>query len=89
MALHIHSDTSYLSEAKSCSRAGGTFFLNSLPKDPTATPNPNLTPPPFNGAIHVDCSNIQAVVSSATEATLGTLFYNVNYGTWFRTTLKK
>jgi hypothetical protein len=34
MYLHIHIDTSYLSEAKARSRASGTFFFSSKPHDP-------------------------------------------------------
>jgi hypothetical protein len=68
MYLHIHSDASYLSEAKSRSRAGGTFFLSSRPPDPSATPDPNATPPPHNGAIHTISSIMRNVLASATEA---------------------
>jgi hypothetical protein len=52
MYLHIHSDASYLSEAKARSRAGCTFFLSSRPPEPSKTPNPNATPPPYSVAIH-------------------------------------
>ncbi len=33
MILNVHSDTSYLSAPKARSRAGGYFFLGSLPRD--------------------------------------------------------
>jgi hypothetical protein len=33
MILNVHSDASYLSAPKSCSRAGGYFFLGSIPQD--------------------------------------------------------
>ena len=33
MILNVHSDASYLSAAKGRSRAGGCFFLGSLPTD--------------------------------------------------------
>jgi hypothetical protein len=33
MILNIHSDTSYLSAPKARSRAGGYFFLGSLPRN--------------------------------------------------------
>ena len=33
MILNVHSDASYLSAAKGRSRAGGYFFLGSLPTD--------------------------------------------------------
>jgi hypothetical protein len=76
MYLHIHSDASYLSEAKSRSRAGGTFFLSSRPPDQSATPDPDATPPPHNGAIHTIRSIVRNVMASATEAELGAVFHN-------------
>jgi hypothetical protein len=33
MILNVHSDASYLSAPKACSRAGGYFFLGSIPQD--------------------------------------------------------
>jgi hypothetical protein len=33
MILSVHSDVLYLSAPKACSRAGGYFFLDSIPKD--------------------------------------------------------
>ena len=33
MILYVHSDASYLSAGRACSRAGGYFFLGSLPKE--------------------------------------------------------
>jgi hypothetical protein len=39
MCLHIHSDSSYLSEANARSRAGGTLFLSANPIDPTKPPS--------------------------------------------------
>jgi hypothetical protein len=76
MYLHIHSDTSYLSEAKVRSRAGGTFFLSSKPHDPSTAPCPTATPPPYNGAIHTISSIMRNVMVSATEAEIGTVFQN-------------
>jgi hypothetical protein len=58
MYLHIHSDVSYLSEAKARSRAGGTFFLSSKPHDPSTAPSPTATPPPYNGANHTISSTV-------------------------------
>jgi hypothetical protein len=88
MHLHVHSDASYLSELKARSRAGGIFFLSDTPADPTKAPDPNSEPPPFNGAIHVHSSIMQAVLSSATEAELGALFYNGKDAAMLRTTLE-
>jgi hypothetical protein len=76
MYLHIHSDASYLSEAKAQSCAGGTFFLSSRPPDPSATTDPNATPQPHNGAIHTISSIMRNVLASATEAELGAVFHN-------------
>jgi hypothetical protein len=78
MYLHIHSDASYLSEAKARSRAGGTFFLSSRPPDPSATPDPDATPPTHNGAIHTISSIMRNVMASATEAELGAVFHNAS-----------
>ena len=88
MCIHIHSDGSYLSERNARSRAGGLFFLSDLADDPTATPDPEATPPPLNGAIHVLSSIIKAVVSSASEAELGALFFNAKEAVVLRTTLE-
>jgi hypothetical protein len=71
MCLHIHSDTSYLSESKARSCAGGIFFLSSFPL--TAA---NAPPPKFNGAIHIVSSTMRNVLSSATEAEVGACFHN-------------
>jgi hypothetical protein len=84
MILHIHSDASYLSESEARSRAGGFFFLSSPVLD---TPDPNAPPPPFNGAIHIHCSIMKMVLSSAAEAELGALFFNAKDGAMLRTTL--
>jgi hypothetical protein len=67
------------------SRLDGThlrpFLSQQLPKDPTKTPDPNATePPPNNGAIHVHSSIMKSVLSSATEAETGALFYNAKEG---------
>jgi hypothetical protein len=66
--LHIHSNASYLSEAKAKSRARGTFFRSSRTPDLSETPYPNATPPPHNGAIYTISSIMRNVVASATEA---------------------
>jgi hypothetical protein len=89
MYLHIHSDASYLSEAKSRSRAGGTFFLSSRPPDPSATPDPNATPPPHKGAIHTISSIMRNVMASATEADLGAVFHNARDCIPLRTALQE
>jgi hypothetical protein len=87
MCLHIHSDASYLSESKARSRAAGHFFLSRRPPDPNAAPAPTDPDPPNNGAIHTHSSIMSVVLSSATEAELGALFYNAKDATAFRVPL--
>jgi hypothetical protein len=68
MILNVHSDVSYLSAPKAHSRAGGYFFLASLPRDGD--------PIELNGAIHVTCIILKLVAASTAEAGLDTLFLN-------------
>ena len=68
MILNVHSDASYLSALKARSRAGGYFFLGSIPRD--------AEPIIINGAIHITCTILKLVAASATEAELGALFLN-------------
>jgi hypothetical protein len=65
MVLVVHSDTSYLSEPKARSRAGGHIFLLSDIEDPID-----------NGAVLNLAQLIKAVMSSAAEAELGALYIN-------------
>jgi hypothetical protein len=75
MVLAIHSDASYLSEPKARSRAGGHFFMSADDVDP-----------PNNGAVLNVSKVIKAVMSSAAEAELGALFYNVKIAVPMRKT---
>jgi hypothetical protein len=68
MILNVHSDASYLSAPKACSRAGGYFFLGSLPC--------NGDPIKLNGAIHVQCTILKLIAASAAKAELGALSLN-------------
>jgi hypothetical protein len=68
MILKVHSNASYLSAPCACSRAGGYFFLGSLPVDGD--------PIKLNGAIHITCTILKLVATLATEAELGALFLN-------------
>ena len=68
LVLNIHSDASYLTAPKARSRAGGHFFLGSIPKDGC--------PIRLNGAILTNCTILNLVVASAAEAELGSLFLN-------------
>jgi hypothetical protein len=65
MVLIVHSDASYLSEPKACSRAGRHFFLSS-----------DCDNPANNGAVLNLAQLIKAVMSSAVEAELGALYIN-------------
>jgi len=68
MIRNVHSDALYLSAPKARSRAGGYFFLGSLPRDGD--------PIRLNGAIHITCTILKLVAASAAEAVLGALFLN-------------
>jgi hypothetical protein len=81
MILNIHSDASYLSEAKARSRACGHFFMGWMPK--------NGEPIRLNGAFHVSSTILKFAVASAAEAELGALYHNCQMGIIFRLTLKE
>ncbi len=65
MKLAIHSNASYLSKPKACSRAGGHMFMASMEEIPIN-----------NRAVLNISQIIKAVMSSAAEAELGALFIN-------------
>ena len=65
MILAAHSDTSYLSELKARSRAGGHFFMSN-----------DSAVPPNNGSVLTIYRIIKAVMSSAAEAKLVALLIN-------------
>ena len=81
MILNVHSDASYLSAPKARSRAGGYYFLGSLPKD--------NEPIVLNGAFYVLCTILKLVAASAAEAELGALFLNAKQAKIIRTTLEE
>ena len=81
MVLNVHSDASYLTAAKARSRAGGHYFLGSIPIDGH--------PIKLNAAIHSLCTILKMVVSSAAEAELGALFLNAKEARIIRLTLKE
>jgi hypothetical protein len=68
MILNVHSDASYMSAGKGRSRAGGYFFLGSMPRDGE--------PIQLNGNIAITCAILKIVAASADEAELGALFVN-------------
>ena len=66
MILNIHSDASYCSAVRGCSREGGYFFLGSiLLNGQTIILNVN---------IHITCAILKLVAASSAEAELGALF---------------
>ena len=67
MILQVHSDTSYMNDAKACSTASGHYFLGNNIK--------SGKPIVLNGAIHTLCKTT-GVAASAAEAELGSLFLN-------------
>jgi hypothetical protein len=75
MVLAVHSNTSYLSEPKARSRAGGHFFQSS-----------DTTIPPNNGAVlHI----IKNVMSSATKAELAGLYIMARKAVYIRIILEE
>ena len=79
MILNVHSDASYLTASRGRSRAGGYFFLGSLPK--------NGKPIKLNGNIAITCAILKLVAASAAEAELGALFLNAQEARIIRLTL--
>jgi hypothetical protein len=74
MVLAGHRNTSYISESKARSRAGGHFFMSN-----------NTAKPPNNSAI---TQIIKGVMSSRTEAEVGALYINCREAIPTRYTLK-
>ena len=82
MILNVPSDASFLFAPKAHSRAGGHFFLGSIPRDGD--------PIKLNGAINVTCTILKLVAASAAEAELGALlFLNAQEAKVFRLILAK
>jgi hypothetical protein len=81
MILYIHSDASYLSEPKSCSRVGGYFYLGNQ-DEPADNPKPN-------GPIHVESQIMKNIMAAASEAEIGALFHNSQEGAYMRTILNE
>ena len=78
MILKMHSDASYLSEAKARSRAGGHFHLG----DKANTQHERR-----NGPLLTKSTIMRNVMSSAAEAECGALFDNTKEGVPLRNTL--
>jgi hypothetical protein len=89
MQLEIDGDASYLSETKARSRAGGYFYLSNKRPNPAVPPTTEDPLPMNNGSVHVHCSIMPMVVSSAAEAEVGQAYYNAKDGTVLRTALEE
>ena len=89
MILHVHSDASYLSAPKARSKLGGYFYLSAKPKNPYDQPSATNALPPLNGAIHINANIIKHVMSAASEAELGALFFNMKDAIPFRVALEE
>ena len=81
MVFNVHSNANYLTAPKARSRAGGHFFLGSLPRDGC--------PICLNGAILTLCTILKCVATSAAEAELGSLFLNTIEAKIMRLTLEE
>jgi hypothetical protein len=89
MILWIDLDASYLSKSKACSTCAGTFFLSDNPTNPSKAPQPQDPEATPNAQVHVLCSIMCEIVSSAAEAELGGLFHNGKDGCPIRTCLEE
>jgi hypothetical protein len=78
MIFAVHSDASYLSKSKACSRTGGHFFLST---------NANILP--NNGAILNIAHIINHVMASATEAKVTALYIMVHKAIFTRIILEE
>jgi hypothetical protein len=78
MALASHSDASYLSKPKACSRVNGHMFMAG--KEEIST---------NNGAVLNILQVVRAVMSSAAEAKLSTLFINAKTAVSMHRTLEE
>jgi hypothetical protein len=77
---NTHSDASYLSEREAKSRAGGFFYMGS---------NIDIKNKLTNGAILIISTILKHVMSSASEAEIGSVFLNAKEATILRTTLEE
>ena len=86
MILYIHSDASYLSEPRSCSRAGGHYFQGDERPD-MKTPPTNR--PRLNGPIHSISQIMSNVMGSAAKAEIGAAYINDQETVPIRTLLRE
>jgi hypothetical protein len=78
MVLAVHSDASYLSKLKACSRARGNFFLSN-----------DTTIPPNNGTVLNIAHIIKNVMSLATEVELAGLYIMARKAVYIRIILEE
>ena len=84
MILQIHSNASFLSDPETNIRAGGYHYLSTKSEDPNKTP---LNHPPLNGPVHVKCTTMQNVLTSAMESEMGAIYINFQRCTAMRMSL--
>ena len=84
MVIHIHSNTSYLSEPRARIRAGGHCFLVDTRPDMSKPPT---TRPHLNFPIHSISCIMSNVMGSATEAKIGAAYINGQEAVPIRTLL--
>jgi hypothetical protein len=89
MQLEVATDSLYLSVSKARSRAGGYHYLGNKRPNPELPPKPTDPLPEMNGAVHVHCSILPMVVSSAAEAEVGGCFYNARDAAVLRLALEE
>jgi hypothetical protein len=66
--FNIHSNASYLTEAKACSHLCSHFFMGWMPIDGE--------PIKLNGVFHVSANIMRFVMASEAKAELGALYHN-------------
>ena len=86
MILYIHSDVSYLSEPRPCSRAGGHYFLGDKRLDMTTPPTNH---PRLNVPIHTISRIMSNVMGSAAKAEIGAAYINVQETVPIRNLIRK
>jgi hypothetical protein len=90
MILKIHSDASYLSEAKARSRAAGHFYLGDKQTSHFYLGDKQTNAPERdNGALLTKSTILKNVMSSAADAETGALFENTTNAVPLRNTLKE
>ncbi len=78
MVLAVHSNASYLSKPKACSRAGGHFFLSN-----------DTIVPPNSGAVLNIAHIIKNVMSLATKAEVAGLYIMARKAVYIRLILEE